>query len=299
MNYNSQFDEPVIPGMVKKGKRGKTPAATTGSAPVIQTPASETPVPEVPAILPPEPKITPPVQLQTLNDLSAAVKKLNEVLAPIGKDMKDKFLANPLVPKPNAGGQTAEEERKADRLALVLGQQQSKSDDFHKELDKFYRTGSLEGAMSRDDWLKSDTGRFEDTLAGRLTSAIRSGSAVEARRTELSRDLQAGLGDPTLARGSYRREQARMQGVRQAESEARVAEKIRADAYYSWWRSQNQARRDAKKKEKNIDDAGQKVKAAYLGGFTGGFRVADNGRHERSAVASADKLELIARSFGL
>lgn len=295
-SYNSQYGDPVIPGLAKKDRRTKPLVTATVSAPAVQTPAPGTPVPEVPVVPTPAPVVTPLVQLQTLDGLSAQMKKLNEALAPIGKAMQEKFLAKPLVPNPNVGGQNAEEQRRADRLALVLGQQQSKSDDFHKELEKFYRTGSLQGAMSRDDWLKSDTGRFEDTLAGRLTAAIRSSSAVGARRLELSRAMQAGLGDPTLARGSHQREQARMQGIRQAEREARDAEKVRADAYYSWWRSQNQARRDAKR---NVDDADQRVKAAYLGGFTGGFRVADNGRHERSAVASADKLGLVARSFGL
>lgn len=293
---NSQYDDPVIPGLAKKDRRARPPVTATVSAPAVQTPAPGTPVPEVPAVSTSAPAVTAPVQTQTLDGLSAQMKKLNEALAPIGKAMQEKFLAKPLVPNPNAGGQNAEEQRRADRLALVLGQRQSRSDDFHKELDKFYRAGSLRGAMSRDDWLTSDTGRFEDTLAGRLTAAISSGSAVGARRLELSRAMQAGLGDPTLARGSHQREQARMQGIRQAEREARDAEKARADAYYSWWRSQNQARRDAKR---DVDEAGQRVKAAYLGGFTGGFRVADNGRHERSAVAGADKLELVARSFGL
>lgn len=294
--YKSQYGDPVIPGLAKKDKRARPLVTATVSAPAVQTPVPGAPVSGVPAVLEPAPAVTSPVQLQTLDGVSTQMKKLNDALAPIGKVMKEKYLAKPLVPNPNAGGLNAEEQRRADRLALVLGQQQSRSDDFHKELEKFYRTGSLQGAMSRDDWLKSDTGRFEDTLAGRLTAAIRSSSAVDARRLELSRAMQAGLGDPTLARGSHLREQARMQGIRQAESEARDAEKARADAYYAWRRSQSQARRDAKR---NVDDAGQKVKAAYLGGFTGGFRIADNGRHERSAVASVDKLGLVARSFGL
>ena len=296
MSNMSRYSPIEIPALPKKGRRARTPSVATVSAPAVQTLAPGTPVPEAPAALTPVPVVTPPVQLRTLDGLSTQMKKLNEALAPIGKAMRDKFLARPLAPNPNAGGQNAEEQRRADRLALVLGQQQSKSDDFHKELEKFYRTGSLQGAMSRDDWLKSDTGRFEDTLAGRLTAAIRSSSAVGARRIELSRVMQAGLGDPTLARGSYQREQARRQGIRQAEREAHDAEKVRADAYYAWWRSQNQARRDARKA---LDEAGQKVKAAYLGGFTGGFRVADGGRHERSAVASPDKLGLVAKSFGL
>lgn len=297
MSNRSRYSPIEIPALPKKDRRARTPSVATVSAPEAKVLPAESPVPaEVPAVPTLAPVVTPPVQLQTLDGHSARMKKLNEALAPIGQAMQEKFRAEPLVPNPNAGGQNAEEQRRADRLALVLGQQQSRSDDFHKELEKFYRTGSLQGAMSRDDWLKSDTGRFEDTLAGRLTTAIRSSSAVGARRLELSRAMQAGLGDPTLARGSHQREQARMQGVRQAEREARDAEKARADAYYSWWRSQNQARRDAKR---NVDDAGKRVKAAYLGGFTGGFRIADNGRHERSAVASADKLELVAKSFGL
>lgn len=293
--YVSPYDKPAVYGLAKKDRRTKPRVTATVSTPAVQTTGPGTPVPEVPAVPAPAPVVTPPVHLPTLEGINASMKKLNEALAPIGRAMKEKFLNKPLVPNPNAGGLAVEEQRKADRLALVLGQRQSESDDFHKELEKFYRTGSLQGAMSRDDWLKSDTGRFEDTLAGRLTAAIRSNSAVGARRIELSRAMQAGLGDPTLARGSYQRERARMQGVRQAEREARDAEKARADAYYSWWRSQQQARRDAKR----AADDGQKVKAAYLGGFTGGFRVAENGRHERSAVASPDKLGLVARSFGL
>ena len=297
MSYMSRYSPIEIPALPKKDKRARTPVVAKVSAPGVQTPPTENPAPaEAPVVPTSTPVVTPPVQLQTLDGLSAQMKKLNEALAPIGKAMQEKFAAKPLAPNPNAGGLNAEEQRKADRLALVLGQQQTKSDDVHKELEKFYRTGSLQGAMSRDDWLKSDTGRFEDTFAGRLTAAIRSNPAVGARRIELSRVMQAGLGDPTLARGSYQREQARMQGVRQAEREARDAEKVRADAYYAWWRSQNQARRDARKA---MDEAGQKVKAAYLGGFTGGFRVADSGRHERSAVAGPDKLGLVAKSFGL
>ena len=297
-SYKSQYDAPVIPALTKKNKRAKPLVTATVSAPAGQTPA---PAPEAPvsggsAVPAPASVGTPSAQFPILDALSASMRRLNEALAPIGKVMKEKFLARSPVSKPNVGGQNAEEQRKADRLALVLGQQQSKSDDFHKELEKFYRTGTLKGAMSRDDWLTSDTGRFEDTLAGRLTAAISNNTAVGARRIELSRAMQAGLGDPTLARGSHLRERARMEGIRQAEQEARDAEKARADAYYSWWRSQNQARRDAKSVK---DEEGQKVKSAYLGGFTGGFRVADNGRHERSAIARADKLGLIARSFGL
>lgn len=287
----SQYADPGVPSIPQKKKRSGPLVSATVAAPTAQKPVLEAPVPETPATS---------RQPWSLGSLSTLSQKVREALAPLGKALSKNTPANPpakpLVPAPNVAGQNAAEQRKADRLALILEQQQAKSDDFHKELEKFYRTGSLQGAMSRDDWLKSSSGRFEDTLAARLTSAIRSSSAVEARRIELSRAMQAGLGDPTLARGSHQREVARMQGVRQAEREARDAEKARADAYYSWWRSQNQVRRDAKK---DVDDAGQKVKAAYLGGFTGGFRVMDNGWHERSAVASMDKLGLVAKSFGL
>lgn len=259
----SEVVNPGVESAVSAGSNLSSPGQTPS---VVAPVPTDEPVVSAPGVSPVEPTPVEP------NPAASSGSVMEEILRPLGSSKN-----NPV----------KKAQDRFDIRSLASKSEDLRRDARRKDLEQFYQTGSFNFAKT-PSWATGPDGSWANSRAAILTGDVLSPAAKTARQLELTRSLQAGLGDPTLARGSAQRAAAESAARKQVWAETRTAQQERADAFYANWVERNRRLREERG-----------TQAAWGGGTAVGFVEGNDGRHSRLTLVAPDKLSLVARSFGV
>ena len=287
--------EPVQPLVKKKEPAGSkgTPAAAPTTSGAVAPSAGQAPTPGPGAVDTPGADSSI-LRIPRLGPTYGGVNSLAGAPTERQRLLNRQRRLNDILPRTSMPGKERTVQDATNQLDVAKLDQERRElpgNDIKRRVDRFYSSQFFERG---DDWLHSPTGRFADTKAAQVTGAVLDGNSYFARIEELRRAFRAGLGDPTLARGSQARAQADWDAKRLAWRERLAAEKARDDASYEFIKQRGaESRRRAALRDVPVD-----VNLDMKGGQAfGSFPVGGDGRHYRRPMGT-DKLALIAKALG-